>query len=105
MAGRWNGLSRPGAVPRRRGIQPRHPPRPTAPGNGYTFTVAWARSFQPTGNGDSTALGPSMTSINLTMNVVGNVAPRLVLPASFSVEGNTANGWTAVWSGVLGDRP
>jgi len=78
---------------------------PTAPGNGYTFTVAWARSFQPTGNGDSTALGPSMTSINLTMNVVGNIAPRLVLPASFSVEGNTANGWIADWSGVLATDP
>ena len=78
---------------------------PTVPGNGYTFTVAWARSFQPTGNGDSTALGPSMTSINLTMNVVGNVAPRLILPASFSVEGNTANGWTAVWSGVSATDP
>ncbi len=78
---------------------------PTAPGNGYTFTVAWARSFQPAGNGDSAALGPSMTSINLTMNVVGNIAPRLVLPASFSVEGNTANGWTADWSGVLATDP
>ena len=46
-----------------------------------------------------------MTSINLTMNVVGNIAPRLVLPASFSVEGNTANGWTADWSGVLATDP
>ena len=42
-----------------------------------------------------------MTSINLTMNVVGNIAPRLILPASFSVEGDTANGWTADWPDVL----
>jgi hypothetical protein len=78
---------------------------PTAPGIGYSFTVAWARSFQPAGNGDSLALGQSMTSINLTMNVVGNIAPRLVLPASFSVEGNAVNGWTADWSGVLATDP
>ena len=77
---------------------------PTVPGP-YTFTVAWARSFQPAGNGDSLALGPSMTSINLTMNVVGNIAPRLVLPANFSVEGNTTNGWTADWSGVIATDP
>ena len=51
------------------------------------------------------ALGPSMTSINLTMNVVGNIAPRLVLPANFSVEGNTTNGWTADWSGVIATDP
>ena len=77
---------------------------PTVPGP-HTFTVAWARSFQPAGNGDSLALGPSMTSINLTMNVVGNIAPRLVLPANFSVEGNTRNGWTADWSGVIATDP
>ena len=77
---------------------------PTVPGP-HTFTVAWARSFQPAGNGDSFALGPSMTSINLTMNVVGNIAPRLVLPVSFSVQGNTANGWTADWSGISATDP
>ena len=78
---------------------------PTVPGNGYSFTVAWARSFQPIGNGDSSALGPSLTSVNLTMNVVGNIPPRLILPASLTVEGNTANGWTADWSGVSATDP
>lgn len=78
---------------------------PTVPGNGYTFTVAWDRSLQPAGNGDSTALGQAMTSVNLTMNVVGNVRPTLSVPANFTVEGDTANGWTADWIGVTATDP
>lgn len=78
---------------------------PTAPGNGYTYTVAWSRSLQPAGNGDGSALGASMTSVNLTMNVVANMPPTLVQPADFMVEGDTVNGWTADWSAVGATDP
>jgi hypothetical protein len=67
----------------------------------HTYTIVWDRSFQPAGNSDGSALSRTLTSVDFTLNVVAaNSAPVLTVPASFAVEGDTAGGWTSVWSGV-----
>ncbi|HEV2951611.1 MAG TPA: HYR domain-containing protein, partial [Actinomycetota bacterium] len=77
---------------------------PTTPGNGYAFTVLWARTLEPAGASDSGALGASTTLVSFTMNVV-NIAPTITVPADFTVEGDTPGGWTADWSTVGATDP
>ena len=71
----------------------------------HTYTVAWDRSVQPAGSNDANAFSRTMTSVTLTLRVLANAAPTLTVPASFTVEGNTAGGWTADWSGVSATDP
>ena len=62
----------------------------------HTFTVQWGRSLTPLGVNDSNAVRSS-TSINFSVRVIANTPPVLSLPASFTVEGDTAGGWTSSW--------
>jgi hypothetical protein len=78
---------------------------PTTPGLGYMYTIVYDRSLSPTGNNDSGAFSRTATQVSFTLNVVGNTAPTLNLPASHSEEGNTTGGWTADWSGVSATDP
>lgn len=78
---------------------------PSVPGNGYAYTVSWDRALSPAGVNDDQALSRTPTTVDFTLDVRGNVAPTLVLPASFTVEGDTAGGWTADWSGVSATDP
>ena len=48
---------------------------PTTLGNGYMFTIMWARSLEPAGASDSGALGVSTTLVSFTMNVVNVAQP------------------------------
>ena len=74
---------------------------PTTPLNGYMFTIVYDRSLTPADPlSDGAAFSRSATQVSFTLNVVGNTAPTLTVPPSLSVEGNTAGGWTADWSGV-----
>lgn len=78
---------------------------PTTPANGYMYTVVFDRSLSPANETDANAFSRSATQVSFTLNVVGNSAPTLTVPSSFSVEGDTAGGWTADWSGVSATDP
>ena len=68
----------------------------------HTFTIVWDRALQPGGNNDGSAL-TRLTALDLTLRVVAppaNTPPELTVPASFTVEGDTAGGWTAAWTDV-----
>jgi HYR domain len=71
----------------------------------HSFTVAWARSFQPEGNKDGNAFNLLPTSVTFTMRVLANAAPTLTVPASLTKEGNTTGGWSADWSDVSATDP
>jgi hypothetical protein len=73
---------------------------PTAVGNAYMYTIMFDRSLAPGGNADGSAFSRTATQVSFSLNVVANTPPSLTVPASFSVEGNVTNGWTADWSGV-----
>jgi hypothetical protein len=69
---------------------------PTTAGT-HTFTVQWSRSLTPGGVNDANAFVRAATSINFSLRVVANTPPTLTVPGSFTVEGDTAGGWTASW--------
>ena len=71
----------------------------------HTFTVAWIRGLQPLGSNDANAFSRTPTSVDFTVRVVGNAAPTLTVPASFTVEGDTTGGWAADWSAVSATDP
>ncbi|MGH2474594.1 MAG: HYR domain-containing protein [Candidatus Limnocylindrales bacterium] len=73
---------------------------PTVPGDGYAYTVMWDRTLSPDGANDDQALSRTPTTVDFTLDVLGNVPPSLDLPASMTVEGDTTGGWTADWSAV-----
>lgn len=78
---------------------------PTTPGLGYMYTIVYDRSLSPAGNNDGGAFSRTATQVSFTLNVVGNAAPTLTVPASHEEEGNTTGGWIADWSGVSATDP
>jgi hypothetical protein len=78
---------------------------PTIPANGYMYTVVYDRMLSPANPSDANAFSRTATQVSFTLNVVGNTAPTLIVPPSFTVEGNTTGGWTADWSGVSATDP
>ena len=77
---------------------------PTTPG-AYLYTVIYDRSLSLPNPSDANAFTRTATQVSFTMTVVGNAAPTLTVPSSFTVEGNTTGGWTADWSGVSATDP
>jgi HYR domain len=101
-----DGLGCPDPVPAQEGGSLSHVVlrAPTTAGT-HTFTVAWIRSLEPVGSNDANAFSRTPTSVNFTLRVVANAAPTLTVPASFTVEGDTAGGWAADWSDVSATDP
>jgi hypothetical protein len=74
---------------------------PTAPGV-YGYLLMWSRTLNPGAVGDSgTFIGG--TSLNVNIEVSGNVAPTVAVPADMSVEGNTTGGATVTFSASATD--
>jgi hypothetical protein len=78
---------------------------PTTPATGYSFVIEWDRALQPPGHEDDIALGFSLPSVEIRLDVVGNAAPTLTFPVDRTREGDTTGGWTADWSGVTAADP
>lgn len=78
---------------------------PTAPADGYMYTVTWDRSLDPVGSGDTSAFGRTPTTVSFTLDVVANVPPTLLVPGDHVVEGDTAGGWLADWPSVDATDP
>jgi HYR domain len=78
---------------------------PTTADVGYLYTIVYDRSLSPAGNNDTGAFSRTATQVSFSMNVVGNAAPTLTVPASHEEEGNTTGGWVADWSGVSATDP
>ena len=68
---------------------------PTTPGDGYIFTVMYARV------GASGLSG--ITAISFEANVVGNTAPTIAVPDSFDVEATSADGAVVAFDVGTGD--
>ena len=71
---------------------------PTVP-DVYLYTITYARTLTPVGAADGSALS-ALTAISFELEVVANTPPVLGVPGDLTVEGDTAGGWTADWSGV-----
>ena len=63
----------------------------------YMYTLMWNRALSPAAPGDFGTLSGA-TAINVTLDVVSNTPPSLVMPASVTLEGNTTGGATASYS-------
>ena len=68
---------------------------PTTPGNGYIFTVMYARV-------GTTGLSGG-TAISFQAEVVGNTPPTLSLPGSLTVEGTSTGGATIAYAAAATD--
>lgn len=73
---------------------------PTAPADGYLYTITWDRSLEPAGNNDGGAFGRTPTTVSFTLDVVANTPPTLHTPGDLVVEGDALGGWAADWSSV-----
>jgi hypothetical protein len=70
---------------------------PLAPGEGYLYTLMWNRALSPAAPGDFGTLSGA-TAVSVTLDVVSNTPPTLVLPASVTLEGHTAGGALAAYT-------
>lgn len=64
---------------------------------GYMYTVVYSRAIGPAGSDDARALSGTGTAINFRLAVRADTPPVLTVPAPFTVEGDTAGGWTAAY--------
>jgi hypothetical protein len=74
---------------------------PTSPGT-YAYTLMWTRKLSPSAAGDSGTFTKG-TSVTVTLEVVGNVAPTVTVPADMTVEGNTTGGATVSFAASATD--
>ena len=74
---------------------------PTAPGT-YNYLLMWSRTLNPGAAGDSGTFSGG-TSVDVTLEVVGNVAPTVTVPADTLVEGNTVGGATVSFTASATD--
>ncbi len=65
----------------------------------HEYVLFYDRSLSPTGALDASALR-SATAVTIVVEVVANTPPVLHLPDPGTVEGDTAGGWIADWSGL-----
>jgi hypothetical protein len=70
---------------------------PALDGQDYFFQVGYTRVLTPASPGDSTAVN-AFAFAGFTLDVVSNTPPTLILPSSFTVEGDTTGGATAAYS-------
>lgn len=72
---------------------------PLVDGEDYLFQVGYARMFEPPSANDDPAIsGSGFTFATFTVDVVSNTAPTLILPSSFTLEGDTTGGATAAYA-------
>jgi hypothetical protein len=74
---------------------------PTSTGP-YAYTLMWTRKLSPSAVGDSGTFTTG-TSVTVTLEVVGNVAPKVTVPGDMTVEGNTTGGATVSFTASATD--
>ncbi len=75
---------------------------PTAPLDGYLFTLTWNRALDPVAAGDFGTFS-GVTAVSFTLDVVSNTPPTLVLPVSVTLEATTVGGATATYEATAID--